>query len=168
MNTEKRSQKPGQFALALSDTPTLAPLGARQGFPAPPGGWGGSRDECTAPNSAVGRAAPRADADPRIRELRRMGIGRVWIEVARAIGFEAFIAAWQVLDSLPDVVDERHRVCVPRFTTYLRFQRNELIRGMAARGHSRPQILQELRRQVGENLSEEHLSRILAAAETDA
>jgi hypothetical protein len=166
MKTEKRSQKPGQFDPDLFDTAPLAPLGARHGLPDPPEGGGGSRDECGVPNSAVERA-PRAgaSADARIGELRRMGIGRVWVEVARTIGFEDFIAMWRVLDSLPDVVDERNRVCVPRFSTYLRYQRNELIRGMAARGHTRPQILQELRRQVGENLSEEHLSSILASPE---
>jgi hypothetical protein len=159
MNTEKRSHKPGHEALDLFPTPTHTPPGARQGIEGAPPSGGGYSDECSSPNAAVGRAG--AGADPRIEELRRMGIGRPWAAVARAIGFDAFVEMWRVLDSMPDVVDERHRVCVPSFRTFLRFQRNQVIRDLDARGHSPGQIAQTLRRDLREEISDYHVVRVL-------
>jgi hypothetical protein len=99
----------------------------------------------------------------RIEELRRMGIGRAWAAVARAIGFDAFVEAWRVLDSMPDVVDERHRVCVPSFRTFLRWQRNQVIRDLGARGHTPRQIAQKLRREMDLEITDYHVVRVLRA-----
>lgn len=90
-----------------------------------------------------------------------MGLGRPWAAVARAIGFDAFVAAWRVLDSMPEVLDDRHRVGVPAFSTYLRYQRNQAIRDLAARGHTNAQIAQRLRAEVGETISDYHIARVL-------
>jgi hypothetical protein len=160
MNAEKRSPSPAHEPSDLFGTPSPAPLGGRQGDRPQPLGGGGSPDECSGSNAAVRRVAPAA-TDPRIEQLRRMGLGRPWAAVARTIGFDAFVAAWRVLDSMPEVLDERHRVCVPAFSTFLRFQRNQVIRDMHTRGHSNAQIAQHLRQRLGETISDYHIARVL-------
>lgn len=36
--------------------------------------------------------------DPRLNEMREMGLQSVWIEVAEAIGVDAFLKMWWELD----------------------------------------------------------------------
>lgn len=72
-----------------------------------------------------------------------MGIRPEWIKVADAIGFEAFIAAWQVLAAQP--LDERGRITVPAMKNYYNFQRNEVIRSLASAGHNSLQIREHFR-----------------------
>lgn len=138
--------------------PIPAPLGARHGRSAAPGVGGGYQDGCSVSKSAVGHGG-----DARLAELRRAGVGRAWQAVAKAVGYEAFLVVWQVLDSLPEVADERNRVCVPRWTNYLRYQRNLLVQGMAEAGATPAEIQAAVQRDLGETLSRNHVRRLIKA-----
>ena len=127
-----------------------------------PGVGGGYQDSCSGAGAAVGPpGAGGAARDPRIEELRRVGIGRVWIRVAESVGFEAFLLVWQVLASDDSVQDERSRVLVPSPTRYQLHQRNLLIKTLASEGVEVPAICDRVNRELGENLSPKRVKRLL-------
>lgn len=120
---------------------------------------GGYQDVCTDFGAAVGVAgAARAADDPRVRELRDVGIPRVWISVAREIGFDAFMQVWRVL-MREEHVDERCRIVVPNLERYMRFQRNRLIRQLVAEGYGVDEIREAVKGTTGEDVSESHIRR---------
>lgn len=89
-----------------------------------------------------------------------MGLAPRWLEVARAIGVDAFLALWEILDRHDgDAVNLR--VSIPRFTAYLRFQRNRFILAMASSGENMTSIGQALESQLGERLSRRQIARII-------
>ena len=170
---EKRSsgQKVAQGVLDLGPAPEGWGPGTAPA-PLPPGG-GGDLKVCTAVDfqkSARGaekNAAPAPiDEDPRLDELRRMGLQRVWINVAAEIGVDAFLAAWRVLDADPATqhTDTSLRVSMRVYRSYLRYQRNRYIEALAAQGVSPPEIRKRLDRQLREQVSLRHISRIAGAA----
>lgn len=97
-----------------------------------------------------------------------MGIGRVWIAIAEEAGFDAFVVVWRVLALSEQVRDERNRVCVPVFNTFLRFQRNQLIRSLSAEGRSPAAITEQLKKFGCEPLTEKHIKRMLSRAKIRA
>lgn len=142
--------------------PIQAGVGGRQTRPRPPARGGGYQHECRPGRSGVGAAGgAAANDDPRIEELRRIGIGRVWLRVANAIGFEAFMVAWQVLASDHAVLDDRSRVLVPSPTRYTRYQRNLLIKQLDEAGKGPREIVGEIKRVLGEQINENHVQRLL-------
>lgn len=174
MNRETRSDARGIDAAAPRQLP-LAPdwgpppppggrpgVGGRQTDPRPSARGGGYQHECR-PRRTVVRApgAPAAIEDPRIEELRRIGIGRVWLRVANAIGFEPFMQAWLVLASDDAVLDDRSRVLVPSPTRYTRYQRNILIKQLDEQGKAPREIVGEIKRLLGEQINENHVQRLL-------
>ena len=98
--TEKRSSMDGMDGVDhLGGSPGTG-VGARHGHPAPQaggGGYQGTRGVSKFANFAFG------DRDPRIDELRTMGLQARWIRIAEAIGVDAFLAMWRILDSYPSV-----------------------------------------------------------------
>lgn len=136
-------------------------VGARQAPLRLPGGGGGYQDVYTSRGAAVGAPAPAAD--PRLAELRRVGLPRIWIAIAQAIGFDAFMAAWQILMQHGHV-DDRNRVVVPNLQRYLRFQRNQLIRQLVAEGCGIEEVQEHVREATGEILSESHIRRAAVLA----
>lgn len=174
MNRETRSEArridaspPQQLPLAAEWAPSPHPrarpgVGGRQTDPRPSVRGGGYQHECRARRSPVRPpGAPPASDDPRIEELRRIGIGRVWLRVAHAIGFEGFMAAWQVLASDDAVLDDRSRVLVPSPTRYTRYQRNLLIKQLDEAGKAPREIVSEIKRLLGEQINENHVQRLL-------
>lgn len=148
-------------------------VGARHA-PSPPSPTGGGYlDVCTAVDfQKKARGAEKSgagaanDADPRLDELRRMGLQRVWINVAAAIGVDAFLAAWRVLDADPSTQhnDTSLRISLRVYRSYLRFQRNRYIEALAVEGVQPPEIRRRLERQLREQVSLRHISRIAGAA----
>jgi hypothetical protein len=120
-----------------------------------PGG-GGYPDICMPTDAAL--SAPARAADPRLAELRRVGLPRIWITVAQAIGFDAFVAMWRVLMQ-GGHVDDRCRVVVPNYSRYLRFQRNQLIKQLIAEGFGVAEIRDIVYQTTGETISESHIRR---------
>lgn len=169
MNSGKRSADRGIEAFGSDQVPEQLPLssdwwpgvGGRQPDPPPRRRGGGYQHGCSFPRRAVGARSAGAADDPRIEELRRVGIGRAWLRVAQAIGFEAFLAAWQVLASDESILDDRSRVLVPSPTRYSRYQRNLLIRQLHEQGLDPRAIVQNIRRTLNEQITESHVQRLL-------
>lgn len=131
-------------------------VGARQASMRLPQRGGGYPDVCTIFGAAVPAPNAAGADDPRIDELRIVGIPRIWIRVARVIGFDAFVSMWQVLMQATHV-DQRSRVVVPNYTRYLRFQRNRLIRQLVSEGHGVDEIREVVKQVTGEVVSESHI-----------
>lgn len=119
---------------------------------------GGYPDICSDFGAAVGTVA--SGADPRLEELRRIGLPRVWMAVALQLGFDAFMRLWQVL-MREGHVDDRNRVVVPNYSRYLRFQRNQLIRELDEEGLSADEIRLHLRKVTGQALDITHIRRTM-------
>lgn len=118
---------------------------------------GGYPDICT-DSIAAGSAPAARGADPRIDELRTVGLPRIWITVAQEIGFEAFMRLWHVMMRYGHV-DDRSRVVVPNFSRYTRFQRNQLVRNLAMEGLDVDEIREAVNRATGEMISESQIRR---------
>ena len=150
-------------------------VGARQGGRATPQGGGGYQDVCTAPNgekksTAAPRVAPSpvpgapTDRDPRLAELRAMGLQRSWIRVAEEIGVDALLAAWRILDADPSSSYDGTTLRVPlrSYKTFLKYQRNRYVEDLARRGLPPDEIRRRLLRQLGESVSIRHIKRLAA------
>jgi len=74
--------------------------------------------------------------DPRITQLKKMGMDWRWIRIAQQIGFDAFIQTWALISDLFE--DERPyvRASIPHVKKLIRYQRNILIRRLDASGHN--------------------------------
>lgn len=137
-------------------------VGARLPPPAPLPGGGGYLETCTVLKFSTRPPESKKNADPRHDELARMGLQRVWLDVAEEIGVDAFLAVWRILDSDPSA---RHKegflqINLKLYRSYLRFQRNRYIEALAARGLKPLDIQRNLIRQLRESVSLRHISRI--------
>ena len=142
-------------------------VGARQPMGAPPPGGGGYLSSCSALDVALGDAPPRsagAERDPRIDELRQLGLGPVWVLVAESIGYETFLAAWAVMSANPDFMDSRNRITIPNIARLHTYQRNLAVRSLARRGFLPRQIRDEMIRTAGLLLSLYQIQHIIREA----
>ncbi|MCW8831489.1 MAG: hypothetical protein OQK32_08235, partial [Gammaproteobacteria bacterium] len=111
--------------------------------------------------------APEKKIDPRIIELQEMGLGQRWLRIAHQVGFDAFMVMWRELDSdeFGDSGSERIRVWIPKFSRYLKFQRNRYILFRANDPDIKPdEIQKEIRKMLGESLSVPHIKRVMEKA----
>lgn len=178
MTHERRSGWPArpvqQLDLDLGDEG----VGARQASPAAPAGGGGYLDECS-PSEIFGRAEKffakiakvvAAGGSPdqvreatMLAELADMGLPGVLLQVAEAIGFDAFMKVWQLLDTAPELLDESGsgiQLRMPRFRAWRRYQRNRYIETLAGMGYDTGEIKDAVRRQLGEEISNRHTRRL--------
>lgn len=119
-----------------------------------PARGGGYPDSCTPPEASSGD-------DPRLSDLRAIGLDRRWLDVARAIGVDAFLEAWRVLDSYSEESGET-RLCIHRYRQWQRLQRNRLIQALADQRYLTPEIRRQVRARYRESLSRRHINRIIA------
>lgn len=155
--TEKRSSGEGIRPAAAPVDASAQGVGGRQGGSLSSLEGGGYQDVYT-PQGFIFKK----NGDPRIDELRAMGLGKKWIEIAERIGVDAFLEVWQILDSGGASHREEVRIYIPAFNTYLRFQRNRLIVALAEQGHDDVSIQQSLRKHLCEEISRRHITRIVA------
>lgn len=166
MTTETRNTNSGIQLDLLAGTP-LAPdhqgVGARQGPWPPPERGGGSPPSCSSSESALGAspAQPAAARDPRVEELRQLGLGPVWVRVAEAIGYETFLAAWSVMSANRDFMDGRNRVTIPDIGLLHQYQRNLAVKDLARRGFQPRQIREEMIRRAGLALTHWQIQHII-------
>lgn len=167
--SEKRSQGHGNDQIPL-DLPSPVPgVGARQAPSPSPQGGGGYQDVCTV--LEFGKKTPAGEKnaparDPRLDDLQRMGLPRTWLDVAEAIGVDAFLTAWKILDDSPSNWNRWGsglEISLRRYRVFLRYQRNRLIEAMSANGLTPPEIKRRLERQLRERLSIRHINRVRAA-----
>lgn len=160
----KRTTKPKAATAGppgAAQVPVLASL---------PKGWGVGGPPPTLPAGGVGTsisAVPENFArrrDPRLDELARMGLQRHWLDVAAAIGVDAFLVTWRILDAEQslwmDPAGSGLRIRLRRYESFLRFQRNRHIEALHALGLSAEEIRARVAESIGENLSERHIDRL--------
>lgn len=158
-SSEKRSSRRGLADLELLDRPDPQGVGGRRPPAPPPPGGGGYLDICTGLKLLPGDAP---DRDPRLDELRSMGLPSVWLRIAAAVGVDAFLATWRILDSEPAFrsddgdLDIRMR----SFRSYLRYQRNRYIESLCSAGMTAREIQEAVHRHLCERISIRHISRI--------
>jgi hypothetical protein len=136
-------------------------VGGRQEMPAEASGGGGYQNICTVLNFDP-RAAEKK-RDPRLEELREMGLQRIWLDIAEKIGVDAFLSMWRILDSDQTSIENSGRLMVPirAYGTYLRYQRNRYVEALSEMGYSPPEIRQKLKEQLCEHISIRHISRLV-------
>ena len=105
----------------------------------------------------------KCERDPRLDELRLMGIHHTWQKVADAIGMDNFLAMWRILDAEPQFQCERSglRMKLRSYKSYKRFQRDKLIVAHSEKGLSLRFILKRTNESLCENLAENNLSSVI-------
>lgn len=153
---EVRNENDAQLHLVGVEPAPAEGVGGRHRPPRRRRRGGGYLNECTSPD---------VWEEARLRELEIMGLPGVWLEVARAIGYERFLAVWRILDrevSLRSESESMIEVQLRRLASYHRFQRNRFIETLAASGLHDRQIRDAVYAQLGEKLSLSHISRLAA------
>ena len=129
-------------------------VGVRHGHEAATAGGGGYLDECT--------PAQLWD-DAKFRELAAMGLPQVWLDVARDIGYDAFMRVWRRLDAATELLSDGEsmiEVKLRRYASFQRFQRNRFIEALVDMGLQNPEIRDRVARDIGDNLTLRHIQRI--------
>ena len=127
-------------------------VGARQPEDHDPSGGGGYLDECT---------TPQVWADVKLRELAEMGLPRVLLDVASAIGYDSFMVMWRVLDAAPELHSDSGSMIelqMRRFRSFQRYQRNKFIESLAPFLDDAA-IQRRVEVELGEKLSLRHVHR---------
>lgn len=139
------------------------PAGARRAGDAGPAGGGGYRNICGSEN--VRAAAP--NRDPRLSELEKVGLPRLWLAVAERVGFDAWLDVWRMLSADRARDREEGGLRMPKlrdFEAYLRFQRNRYIEALARQGAEPAEIRKLVEKNLGERLDESHVERLVRSA----
>lgn len=133
-------------------------VGARQTPPAGPGGGGGYQKIRGSQNFEF--------ADPRLAELREIGLPKVWLAVAERVGFDAWMDVWRLLDAEEQLQEGEGtlRMRLRRYGAYLRYQRNRYIQALALQGVPAAQVRRMLAKNLGEHLTESHVERLMRKA----
>lgn len=156
---EKRSSTDGNAQIPLFAQPPADGVGGRQPRTPPVPRGGGYPETCTVFKFSGKKNATR---DPRLDELRRMGLQRVWLEVAETIGVDNFLAMWRVLDVDPACghAEGYLKITLKHYRSFLRYQRNRFIETLAAAGCTEDEIQVRLRAQLCETVSLRHIKRL--------
>jgi len=72
--------------------------------------------------------------DPRIMQLKKMGLDWRWITIAERIGFDSFVETWALISDLFEDDRSYVRASIPHVKKLIRFQRDMLIRQLHADG----------------------------------
>ena len=129
---EKRSRSRGVAQLDLFVGAPAPGVGARQAGDRAPGRGGGYLENCGPQNFQP------AD-DPRMDELRRIGLPRAWLIVAETVGVDAWLEVWRRLSAAEFNTWVRRDTGGTRmpmlrsYDAYLRYQRNRYIQALAGR-----------------------------------
>lgn len=158
--TEKRNRR-DETTKPIGDKGAAAEgVGGRQANPPPPPGGGGYLNICKILNFQA--TGDPKKIDPRLDELKKMGLQHGWIRVAEEIGFDAFLIVWRILDADPASYGGGGRLEIPlrAYSAYLRYQRNRYIETLTEMGYDAKEIRERLKEQLRERISLRHISRI--------
>lgn len=150
-------------------------VGGRHGPGPDPAGGGGYLNERKGPGlsgrekkTAFRKVERAGGGDPReealLAELDAMGLSRVLLTVADAIGFDNFMEAWRILDAAGEALADNESgiyLRMPRLAAYKRYQRNRFIEALADLGLSQPEILARVKKDLGEEISARHTRRLM-------
>lgn len=136
-------------------------VGGRQGSIPSLAGGGGYQDICSVLN--FDPTTEQKKRDPRLAELREMGLQRMWLDVAEEIGVDALLKMWRILDQDKASIGDDGRLLVPlrSYSTYIRYQRNRYIESLATMGMKPREIQEKLNAQLCEQISIRHISRLI-------
>lgn len=131
-------------------------VGARQAGGRAAGSGGEYLEMCGAQNFCPSN-------DPRLDDLRRMGLPRAWLMVAETVGVDAWLEVWRRLSADETLLhDGGQRMPKLRsYDAYLRYQRNRYIEALASRGMSVSQVARAVARNLREPLDEKHVVKIM-------
>jgi len=106
--------------------------------------------------------APKQEAaqDERILELRKIGISNWLILLAEEIGYDNMLIVWRRL-SYEAGENGEHRLRIQRWTSFMRYQRNQLIFSLNGEGKTLKQIRKYLISGLGESPAIEQINRII-------
>lgn len=131
-------------------------VGARHKGPGAQLGGGGYLDNCT--NSEI---LEKKSRDPRLDELDAVGINGFWRSLAQDIGYENFLVVWERLSDRADEGTDKHRVYIPQFSQFSRYQRNRLIQSLSKQGADEALIKSRISSSLGECISTAHIRRLV-------
>lgn len=117
------------------------------------------------------KAPPQpAEPDGRIAELAEIGLADLWTDVARLVGYQAFLDLWRRWSSIRSLRDTHSHIelRLRPVRAFQRYQRNRYIETLVAAGLRPSEIYQMLRQQLGEEMSFRHLKRLVAAGRVRA
>lgn len=140
----------------------LSGVGARHDGSATAEAGGGYLDICT-----DFKLPEKISRDPRIAELSKVGINGKWRGLASQIGFDAFIVVWNHLSMHAEDGDDGHRVYVPKFDLFMRYQRNRYILALSNDGHKPSEIQRIIAEELGESVHVMHICRLIRQARTE-
>jgi hypothetical protein len=104
------------------------------------------------------------NADFRLSELREIGLASHWLDVASSIGVDNFLTMWAILSNCDAVQDEKHYAYVPRYSIWIRYQRNRVILSLHADGLCAQEIRVRIWDDLKESVSVDHIKRIISKA----
>ena len=159
--SEKRSLTHKTVKPHTHHATTAQGVGGRQNDPCPPVRGGGYQNICAVLNFLPDMEQKKRD--PRLNELREMGLQSEWLDVVEIIGVDAFLKIWRVLDRNQASIDNNGRLLVPlrRYSTFMRYQRNRYIETLNNAGIPYAEIREKLSSQLGEKISINHISRVI-------
>jgi len=154
MDTVKRNTNTGMTVNGYG-------VGARHGLTASPAGQGGYLNICNSDRFSK-KNAPCDDS--RLAELREIGLASHWLDVAASIGVDNFLTMWAILSNCDAVQDEKHYAYVPRYSVWIRYQRNRVIMSLHADGLLPKEIRVRIWEDLNESVSVDHIKRIISKA----
>jgi len=132
----------------------MAGVGARQGNINPHLEGGGYLDNCN-----VLKLLKNDFCE--ISDLKKMGLNQRWVSLAERLGVEAFLMFWQEMSHQTMNLDDDRRIKVPKYTAFLRYQRDKVIRTLKAEGKSRTEIACYLKANLQTTISLSQITRVL-------
>jgi len=118
-----------------------AGVGARHRQPGRSTGGVGYLTVCNALKSSIQK---NRAMDPRISQLKKMGLDWKWIRIAESMGFDSFLQMWTMMSELFDNDRSCIRASIPHVKKLIRFQRNMVINELHSQGHDIQYIHDEI------------------------
>lgn len=158
---EKRSQSEGIAGTPHDNTRPVG-VGGRQSQPPTSPQGGGYLNVYTPFKPRLG-GLKKIARDPRLDELRQMGLHATWQRVAEEIGVDAFLAMWRIVDQEEQWHHVKGTLVIPlrHYASYTKFQRNRFINDLFDSGLSMEQIRRRLLTAYGETVDSSHITRIV-------
>ena len=157
----KRSSEQGTVSRCPVTQDMFGGVGGRQASPRPPHKGGGYQNKCTVLN--FDQNAAEKKRDPRLDELREMGLQRHWMLIAEEIGVDEFLKMWRILDREAHTYDRGYgRILVPirLYSVYLKYQRNRYIESLLREGMKPKDVVEKVHRQLGDKVCMSNILRI--------
>lgn len=128
-----------------------------------PGGWYPEIYTFSEPalRPSENRAAAAPEKDPRLQQLREIGLNHIWQKVAAEIGYDNFIKMWQILGSYDEIKrpDGGILITLRAYRSQERYQRDRF--GILVKQkYGGRQAARRIESQLCEKVGTSHISRV--------